>query len=423
MPDNGLLDELEQRGFLADCTDRATLAARLREGPTKIFVGFDPTASSLHVGSLMPLFVQRMVRHHGHLPVLLVGGATGLIGDPSGRSDSRPVLDNATIDHNRACLRAQMIRLVGVDGNEPILVDNRDWLAHLSFIDFLRDIAPHFSVNAMLARDSVKLRRDADVGLSLTEFTYQVLQAFDFWWLQTNLDVEVQVGGSDQWGNITAGLDFMRRRGRHQGWGLVWPLLTKADGTKFGKTASGNVWLSSERTSPFEFWQFWFGVEDADVNSMLLRFCNLPVAQIQELVARHRAHPHKREAQRVLANAVTTWVHGHELAASAEAAASILFRPGATLNGASLDLVERELGSLRIPRHDLLGISVVDLAVRGGLCSSRGEARRVAQAAGLQMGGDRVDAARTVVFEDICDPGWIMLCRGPKRRLLVRATD
>jgi len=414
---DALWGDLDRRGLVAACSDTETLRRRLREGPTGFYVGFDPTADSLHVGSLLPMAVARRVLAHGHRAVLLVGGATGMIGDPSGRSQGRVMLEAPVLNANCAALRAQLGSLVG---EAAVVVDNRDWLANMSALDLLGDVGRHFPVNAMLARESVKARRD--VGLSFTEFSYQVLQAYDFWWLRLHLGVEVQLGGSDQWGNITAGIDFMRRKDASTGWGLVWPLLTKADGTKFGKTAEGNVWLDARLTSPFAFWLFWFNTDDADVEASLLRFSSQDPDDIAALAARHRAEPARHLAQRVLANELTSWVHGPGLAASAQAAAGALFSDG-PLDAGALDLVESEIGALRLRRSDLLGAAITTLAVKGGLCASLAEARRVAAAGGLHLGGTAVPPTRTLAPEDLHQPGWALVRKGRKAWLLLRATD
>ncbi len=416
-----LLDELQSRGLLSDCTDLAGLDDRLRQGPLRVYVGFDPTAPSLHVGSLMPLFVARLVRAHGHVPVLLVGGATGMIGDPTGRSDERNFLTEPELDANRAGLREQMCRLVGTD--DPVgveVVDNRSWLGPIGLLEFLRDVGCHFRVGDMLARDSVRSRLDAESGLSFTELSYQLLQAFDFWWLHENAVVEAQMGGSDQWGNITAGVEFMRKRSGARGFGLVWPLLTKADGSKFGKSQSGNVWLDADRTRPFDFWQFWFNTDDDDVETMLLQFSPRSVVAIEQLMVEHRTDPGARSAQRALAEDVTSWVHGAQAAAEVERAAALLFSPE-PLSEADARAVASQAGSIDRHRDDLLGVPVIELAVDAGLCSSLGDARRVAAGGGIRLGRRVVSVDDRIEPRDLDPGGATRLARGRRSVALIRA--
>jgi tyrosyl-tRNA synthetase len=425
MPESAWLQELEDRGLIADCTDLEALDERLSGAPARLYIGFDPSAPSLHAGSLIPLFLVRRFRAHGHSPVCLIGGATGMIGDPTGRSDERNLLSEEVLDEYRESLGAQIRALVGED---VLVVDNRDWLGPIPVLTFLREVGVHFPVSIMLNRESVRQRRESPTGITFTEFSYQLLQGYDFWWLRTHEDVELQIGGTDQWGNITAGIDYMRRRDGSVAWGLVFPLLLKADGSKFGKSSGGgNVWLDRELTSPFEFWQFWFNTDDADVEEMLMRFCERPVDEIRAIGARHAANPPAREAQRVLANDVTTWVHGVELARAAEQAAGVLFgrdaRAGEALDEPALDLVEREVGALRLSRKELDGMPVAELAVRGGLVPSLNEARRVASGGGLYVGDKAVEAAATFSLNDLAEPGWALVRRGRRNWLLVRATD
>lgn len=418
-----LILELQTRGLVADCTDLAGLDARLHRGPTKVYVGFDPTAASLHVGSLMPLFVASLVLRHGHVPVLLVGGATGMIGDPSGRSDERNMLSDAELDANRAALREQMTRLVGAGTDGPVeVVDNRDWLGQMGVLEFLRDVGRHFRIGDMLARESVRSRLDSESGLSFTELSYQLLQAFDFWWLQANCGVEVQVGGSDQWGNITAGIDFMRRRSGDRGFGLVWPLLTKADGSKFGKSLGGNVWLDADLTRPFTFWQFWFNTDDADLERMLLRFSDRPVTDLVDLVRQHGTDPARRMGQRILANDVTAWVHGPDAARRAELAADVLFSDH-PMSTSEAQLVADEAGSLDLTRTDLVQTPVASLAVSAGLCTSLSEARRLGNSRGLRIESTPKQPDAFVTEDEVLPSGCFRLRKGRRHVVLVRVLE
>ncbi len=420
MPVNPLLAELSARGLIADCTDLSGLSERLDRGPCRMYVGFDPTADSLHVGSLMPLAVARIAQRHGHVPVLLVGGATGMIGDPSGRSTERNLLTDEQLDSNRESLQAQITSLVPPTEGEVLVVDNRDWIGDLTAIELLRDVGRHFPINTMLAKDSVRLRRDSDSGLTFTEFAYQLLQAFDFWWLRTNLDVELQIGGSDQWGNITAGLDFMRRVDGSRGWGLTWPLLAKADGSKFGKSADGNVWLDGRETSVFDFWQFWVNTGDADVETMLRRFTSLSSEETGDLLAVHRTRPELRGAQRKLADHVTAWVHGSDSATEAAHVADVVFGGACHLDAWNLELVEEQIGATRIDHRELIGTAVVELAVRAGLCGSKSEARRLARGGGLRLAEVPVDEHRVIGAADVVGRRRLLLRQGQRSLAIVR---
>ena len=289
--DAALLDDLDARGLIHDSTDRDALATRLAAGPLTLYCGFDPTADSLHVGHLLGLVGLRRFIDAGHRALALAGGATGMIGDPSGRSEERNLLDADQLAKNLAAISLQIARVLG-PGDRWELVDNATWTAPITFLDFLRDVGKHAPVNQMIARESVQSRMSGDAGISFTEFSYQLLQAHDFWWLRTHRDCELQVGGSDQWGNIAAGIDLVRRRGAGPVHGLTWPLLLRADGSKFGKSASGeNVWLDPVRTSPYRFFQFWMQTDDADVERLLLQMTLLPLEQVREIVATHATAP------------------------------------------------------------------------------------------------------------------------------------
>src|SRR4051812_35987203 len=331
-----LLDELKARGLYDECTDEAGLRAPLQEGPLRGYCGFYPTASGLHVGSLVGLSGLRPVGGFGHPPVAPVGGFTGMVGDPSGKSAERNLLTEDELEFNRAGLYEQMSRLL--DGAVPIMVDNRDWFLKVSALELLRDIGKLVSVNDMLNRTSVRTRLASESGLSYTEFSYQLLQAHDFAHLREELECELQVGGSDQYGNITAGTDMIRRRGLGRAFGLVWPLMTKADGTKFGKTEGGSVWLDPERTSPYAFHQFWLNSADADVRGLLATFTLMSIEEIDALVAEHQENPGRRLAQARLADDLTSWVHGVDATASANRARAALF--SGQLEERDLDVLE-----------------------------------------------------------------------------------
>ena len=302
----GVLDDLRDRGLVHDSTDPAGLRALLAEPPAVLYLGIDPSASSLHLGNLIGVLVLRRFAEAGHRPVALVGGATGMVGDPSGRSDERNLLDAETLEANVVAIRRQYATFAGVA--EVDVVNNYDWTAPVGIIDFLRDVGKHVTVAQMLARESVRSRLQGNQGLSYTEFSYMLLQAFDFWWLHTQRDCRLQVGGSDQWGNIVAGIELIRRRCGVGAHGLTWPLLTRADGQKFGKTAEGTIWLDGARTLPFELHQYLLRSDDADVGRLLAQLTLLPMSEVREVVVEHDRTPERRLAQQCLADEVTGFV-------------------------------------------------------------------------------------------------------------------
>jgi len=422
VPDGaGILDDLEARGLIHDATDRASLRERLDEGPVTLYCGFDPTADSLHIGNLVPLLLLRRFQGFGHRPVALAGGATGMIGDPSGRSDERNLLDAATLDRNLAAISAQLKRLLDFrpGPSQARLVDNREWTAPLSALEFLRDVGKHVTVNTMLAKESVRARVSSENGISFTEFSYMLLQANDFRWLHENLDCVLQVGGSDQWGNITAGIDLIRRTGGAHAHGLTVPLVTRSDGAKFGKTAEGAVWLSAERTSPYQFFQYWMQVDDRDVERFLLQLTLLDVGEVGRILAAHLGAPERREAQRALARAVTTLVHGPEAAAEADAASAGFTRSAATRSSADFELLADEIPTTRLGRGDFEGIDLVDLLAATGLVSSKGEARRLLVGGGIYVNDMQTAETRALEPADLVHDRFVLLRKGKKTRHLV----
>jgi tyrosyl-tRNA synthetase len=318
-----LLDDLAARGLVHDTTDPDGLRRRLSEGPVTLYCGFDPTADSLHIGHLMGLLALRRFQRAGHRPIVLAGGATGMIGDPGGRSEERNLLDDAAIAANLEGIVPQLRQFLDFDGGPTgaRLVDNRSWTVAMSAVDFLRDVGKHVTVNQMLAKEAVRARIEGESGISYTEFSYMLLQANDFVHLHELEGCELQVGGSDQWGNISLGVDLVRRRTGHAVHGLTWPLLTRADGTKYGKTASGEqIWLGAHRMSPYRFFQAWMQVADAEVEDLLLKLTFLAPAEVAAVVAEHQRDPGARTAQRTLARELTTLVHGAGATAGAEQA-------------------------------------------------------------------------------------------------------
>ncbi len=415
-----LIADLQWRGLLADCTDLDALAKRLNEGPVTLYCGFDPTGDSLHVGHLLPQLMLRRFQDAGHHAITLAGGATGMVGDPSGKSAERNLLTPEQLAHNVACVKVQLSRLLDFDraGNPARLVNNADWTAPYSYLEFLRDIGKHFSINVMLAKDSVKSRMEGDSGISYTEFSYQLLQAFDFYHLRKTYTCELQIGGSDQWGNITAGTDLIRKKLGVTCWGWTFPLITKADGTKFGKTEGGAVWLDPKKTSPYKFYQFFVNTEDAKVGEYLRKFTFLPRAQIEELEAKHAANPGAREAHKALATEVTRLVHGPAALDAALKASAILF--GAEIGDTSEETFRDVVGE--IPTKDLdqaklggAGTPLVELLVHAGLAPSKGQARKDIEGGGIYVNNVKSpDVVRALTTADLLFGKYVLLRKGKK---------
>ncbi len=386
-----LLADLEARGLIHDSTDREALRARIAAGPVGIYYGCDPTADSLHVGNLIGLIMLRRFREAGHRAIALAGGATGMVGDPSGRSDERNLLDDATLDHNVAAIKRQIVSIVGVSGDHAVLVDNRDWTGPTTLLEFLRDVGKHVTVNQMLARESVRKRLESEHGISFTEFSYMLLQANDYLWLHDHLGCEIQIGGSDQWGNIISGVDLIRRKRNRAVHAFCWPLLTAADGSKLGKTTGARVWLDAAKTSPYQFWQHWLQTDDAVVAAQLRTFSLRPLAEVEEIVAEHDKAPHERRAQRALADEMTALVHGDAAARAASSAAAVLFGGDPTLaDEATLRALAAEVPHSAVDPSELSDVFAV--LVRSGLASSNGDARRTIQQGGYRVNGRVLDA-------------------------------
>jgi tyrosyl-tRNA synthetase len=419
-----VLADLQARGLVHDATDLEALQERLQEGPLTVYAGFDPTADSLHVGNLVPLLLLRRFQSFGHRPVALAGGATGMIGDPGGRSTERNLLDHATLDRNLAAIKGQLERLLDFSEGPTgaVLVDNRDWTAPMGVLEFLRDVGKHVTVNAMLAKESVRARVQSEAGISYTEFSYMLLQANDYRHLHEQLGVELQVGGSDQWGNITAGIDLIRRTTGVHTHGLTVPLVTRADGQKFGKSAEGAVWLSPERTTPYAFFQYFVNVDDRDVERFLLQLTLLTVDEVAEVVARHAEAPERREAQRVLAVEVTTLVHGRVEADRAAGASSGFTRPVAELGEQDWEALATSLPVLSLPRAQV-GRDLVEVLAEHGVVGSKGEARRLIAQRGLYLNDVAVEEGRVLADDDLVAGRWAMVRRGKKQRHVVDVRD
>jgi tyrosyl-tRNA synthetase len=394
MPD--LLETLAGRGLLQDAT--ADLAQRLQKGPLTAYVGFDPTSDSLHVGNLIPVIGAAWLQRFGHTPIVLVGGGTGMVGDPSGKRSERPILPLDQIDRNAQAIRGQLGRFLSFDGsgsNSARLRNNADWLRELRLMDFLREAGRHLTLGFMLQKESVRSRLES--GISYTEFSYMAIQAYDFWHLFRTEGCELQVGGSDQWGNITAGIELVRKREGQQVHGLVFPLITTTSGAKFGKSEAGNIWLDPAKTSPYQFYQFWINTEDRDVERYLKLFTFLSLDEIAETMASHTRDPGKRAAQRLLAADMTTRVHGAGAAEQAMQTSRNLFggrRRSEESTGLG-DVPER-----RVPRGQLRDLSVVELLVASGLATSKADARRGIQGKGFYMNDEPIETADRELDED-----------------------
>tara|TARA_B100000700_G_scaffold280095_1_gene329650 strand:- start:516 stop:1835 length:1320 start_codon:yes stop_codon:yes gene_type:complete len=423
----GILEDLIARGLFQDSTDKEQMQKRLSDSPITLYCGFDPTADSLHLGHLVPLLTLRRFQDAGHRPIALAGGATGMVGDPSGRSEERNLLDQNELSSNVAAVAAQLKSFLRFDaelkkdGTAALLVDNREWTVEVNILDFLRDVGKHVTVGTMLAKESVKARLSSDQGLSFTEFSYMLLQANDFFELHENYGCEMQIGGSDQWGNITAGIDMIRRRSSSTAYGLTVPLVTRSDGAKFGKTAEGTVWLDPKRTLPYELHQYLINIDDRDVEKLLLQLTLVSVQEISELMNEHLKSPEERIAQQRLATEVCRLVHG-----DAEAEQAVLATRG--LFGNDSDL-ENSLESLRgaIPETEVQvselkkgNESLIDVLVLSGLCSSRGDARRTISAGGISVNGARQsNDAVSLPKEVLVDAEYVLIQKGKKNRHLL----
>jgi tyrosyl-tRNA synthetase len=412
-----LMQELEQRGLVHDTTDRAALASRLAEGQIAVYYGCDPTAPSLHVGNLIGLVLLRRFQDAGHRPIALAGGATGMVGDPSGRSEERNLLDDDVLTANVAAITAQMGRIVDLEAPGAALVDNRDWTKDLTLLEFLRDVGKHATVNQMVARESVRIRMESEQGISFTEFSYMLLQANDYLWLHDHLGCELQIGGSDQWGNILSGVDLIRRVRGAAVHALCWPLLTAPDGSKLGKTTGARIWLDPALTTPYAFFQHWMQTDDAELDRLLRQMTLLPLSDIEGLVAEHQAAPQRRIGQRALAEAVTELVHGPQAAAAAAQAAGILF--GGDPRQASADalaLVAAEVphGALEAGEDLAAGVPLAPVLVRLGLAGSLSQARTLLADGAVSVDGEKVPADRALQLGDVLHGRWIVLRKGKR---------
>jgi len=424
---SSVLDDLESRGLIADVSNREELTKLLATEPVPHYCGHDPTATSLHVGHLVPISVQARLQQAGHPPIVVIGGGTGMIGDPSGKSDERSLLSRETIEANMAGMRVQFGRFLDFapGGAGAIMVNNADWLERFSFIEFLRDVGKHVTVNYMLAKESVRSRlEEREQGISFTEFTYMLLQAWDFVHLSRAHGCRLQLGGSDQWGNITAGCELQRKLGGPQLYGMTMPLLLDSSGQKMGKTSSGQrVWLDPALTTPYAFYQYWLNVSDVDAGRFLKTFSWRPLPEILEIIAEHGRDPGKRLGQRTLAEDLGTWVHGAEAIRRAAAASQVMFGGAVTdLADADLEALIGEVPSTDVPLSRLdAGVPLLDLLVETGLCSSKGDARRKISQGGIYLNQQRVESADLVLHpKDRATESFVLLRSGKKEYRLIR---
>jgi tyrosyl-tRNA synthetase len=408
-----LLDDLAARGLAHDSTDRDALRSRLAAGPISLYIGFDPTADSLHAGNLVGQIFMRRFQVLGHRPFALAGGATGMIGDPGGRSEERNLLDAETLRHNVECIKGQLTRILDFEPGpyQATLVNNADWTEPISMLEFLRDVGKHFTVNQMMAKESVKNRIESEHGISYTEFSYMLLQANDYRHLYETHGIELQAGASDQWGNILAGVELIRRKLSTSVHAFTHPLITKADGTKFGKSVSGAVWLDPARTSPYQFRQFWMQCDDEMIGTYLLMMSMQPEPELRQIIADHDAAPEKRLAQRALAAEMTQLVHGEPAARAAEGAAQVLFGGDPLVASAeAFAVVVGELGATPVAASELGDLPA--LLAKVGLAASNSDARRTLQQRGFRVNGIQLNAESDLSSAQLAHGRYLLARRG-----------
>jgi len=424
------IQELQWRGMIHDVMPDTQ--EHLNEAMRAAYVGFDPTADSLHIGNLVPIMLLAHFQRSGHRPVALVGGATGMIGDPSGKSSERQLLDEKTLRHNQECVKAQLSQFLDFDSgaeNQGLLVNNYDWMKSFSFLDFIRDVGKHITVNYMMAKDSVKnrIKGEEGDGMSFTEFTYQLVQGYDFLHLFKAHNCTLQMGGSDQWGNITTGTELIRRIGQSKGYALTCPLITKSDGSKFGKSEGGNIWLDPARTSAYKFYQYWLNTSDEDAERYIKIFTFLDKATVEALISEHQQAPHLRVLQKRLAQEVTQTVHGQAQYQNAVLASEILFGKATDqelkrLDRATFLEVFDGVPQAEISPEDLdAGLDMVTALVeKSGFLKSNGEARRALDQQSIYVNKTKVDGAYTIGVKDLIDQQFVLLQRGKKNYLILK---
>ena len=422
-----LVEELQWRGMLQDIMPGTE--EQLNKEMTTGYVGFDPTADSLHIGSLVPILLLLHLQNSGHKPIALVGGATGMVGDPSGKSEERNLLNEETLERNLSGIRNQLEKYLDFTSGKPTaaeMVNNFDWFKNLGFIDFLRDVGKHITVNYMMSKDSVRKRIEGDTGISYTEFAYQLMQGYDYYWLYKHKGCKLQMGGSDQWGNITTGTELIRRKSGGEAFAFTCPLITKADGGKFGKTEKGNVWLDPQKTSPYQFYQFWLNAADEDAEKWIRIFTLLPKATIEILIHDHRKDPGSRLLQKSLAKEVTTFVHGQSEYEAAVVTTEKLFSGNAAEN--ILELNESELleSMEGVPRFNIekskfiAGMDAVSFLAESGIFPSKGEARKTIQGGGLSINKEKIsDPASQLTSKNLLTGKYVLVQKGKKNYYLV----
>lgn len=424
------VEDLKWRGMLHDMTPGTE--EQLNKEMTSAYIGFDPTSDSLHIGSLAPILLLKRFQQAGHKPIALVGGATGMIGDPSMKSQERNLLDEATLEKNLKGIKKQLSKFIDFQTESPnkaLMVNNYDWMKEQTFLSFIRDIGKHITVNYMMAKDSVKKRlsSESSSGMSFTEFTYQLVQGYDFYWLFENMGCKLQMGGSDQWGNITTGTELIRRKCSGEAFALTIPLITKADGGKFGKTESGNVWLDPEKTTPYAFYQFWLNTADADAEKYIRIFTFLPKEEVEQLVDNHRQEPHLRELQKVLARELTVMVHSEADYLAAVEASQILFGKATSEALAKLDektflAVFEGVPTFEVERAAIeQGIGIIDLlAEKTAVFPSKGEMRRSIQGGGVSINKEKVENPDVVIGnEHLINQKYLLVQKGKKNYYLL----
>ena len=424
-----LIEELRWRGMIQDMMPgtEELLAKEMVSG----YIGFDPTSDSLHIGSLVPILLLVHLQNAGHKPYALVGGATGMVGDPSGKSEERNLLSEDILLHNQEGVRKQLEKFLDFDAakkNAAVMVNNYDWFKEINFLSFIRDAGKHITVNYMMAKDSVKKRLEGDTGMSFTEFTYQLIQGYDFYWLYQNKNCKLQMGGSDQWGNITTGTELIRRKTGGEAFAFTCPLIKKADGGKFGKTEKGNIWLDPKKTSPYQFYQFWLNASDDDAKGWIKIFTLLPVAQIEALLTEHEAAPHLRLLQKKLAECLTSWVHSAADYDFAVKASEILFGNATTevlksLNENELLQVMEGVPTAKISKAALTnGYDLIDLLVETNIFPSKGEAKKMWQAGGIGLNKTKIAPEKSSIdTHDLLQSKYLLLQKGKKNYYLVMA--